>query len=174
MSADAYQALRGSYPERYVAWRTTVFTTMLPRLTRRTARCWCRMEAAVARFNTAKPLRRRLSRSTDEQLDGALSSVELERADLFTAFRGNARHRKRMAAMMTRFRIDRRQSSEAFRSELRDADSICANCPHVNRCVRLLEWDIGDAMARAFCPNAKLYDRIAIAAQAARATNEPL
>lgn len=151
-----------------------MFTTMLTRLTRRTARCWCRMEVAVVRFNTAKPLRRRLSRSTDEQLDRALSAAELGRADLFTALKGNARHRKRMSAMMTRFRMDREQASEAFWPELREADSICADCPHVRRCMRLLEWDIGDTTARAFCPNAKLYDRIAAAGRAASPTNEPL
>ena len=150
-----------------------MFTTMLTRLTRRTARYWCRMEVAVVRFNTAKPLRRRLSRSTDEQVDRALSAAELRRSDLFTVFKGNARHRKRMAAMMSRFRLNRRQASDAFWPELREADSICADCPHVRRCVRLLEWDIGDRTARVFCPNAQLYDRIAIAGRAADSTNEP-
>jgi hypothetical protein len=132
------------------------------------------MEVAVVRFNTAKPLRRRLSRSTDEQVDRALSAAELRRDDLFAVFKGNARHRKRMGAMMTRFRLNRRQASDAFWPELREADSICADCPHVRRCVRLLEWGIGDTTARAFCPNAQLYDRIAIAGRAADSTNEPI
>ena len=150
-----------------------MFTTMLTRLTRRTARYWRRMEVATVRFHTAKPLRRRLSRSTDEQLDRALVAAELRRSDLFTVFKGNARHRKRMAAMMTRFRLDRRRATQAFWPELREADSICADCPHVRRCIRLLEWGIGDTTARVFCPNARLYDRIAMAGRAADSTDQP-
>lgn len=138
---------------------------MLKRLSRRFARHYRRAEVAVARWNTAKPLRRRLSRSSDEALDRALAAAGLGRADLFTAFKGNARHRKRLAAMMDRLGVDRRHATKAFWSELREVDSRCADCGNVRRCTRLLKWGLRDDAARVFCPNAALFDEIARAGE---------
>ena len=122
---------------------------MLKRLTRRLARRYRRAETVVVRWNTARPLRRRLSRSTDQALDRALRAASLDRSDLFTAFKGNARHRKRLAAMMLRVQIDRRQAAAAFWPQLREADSRCADCPRARRCMRtsqraqgLLIWPV--------------------------------
>ena len=134
---------------------------MLDRLTRRLARRYRRAEVAVVRWNTAKPLRRRLSRSSDQAIDRALAATRLGRSDLFTAFKGNARHRKRMAAMMARLGVDRTLAVEAFWPQLREADSRCADCPNVRRCTRLLKWGVRDDAARVFCPNAALFDEIA-------------
>ena len=134
---------------------------MLKRLSRQFARRYRRAEVAVARWNTAKPLRRRLSRSSDEALDRALAAAGLTRADLFTAFKGNARHRKRLAAMMDRLGVDHRHATAAFWSELRKADARCADCRNVRRCTRLLKWGLRDDAARVFCPNAALFDEIA-------------
>ena len=135
---------------------------MLKRLTRRLARRYRRAETVVIRWNTARPLRRRLSRSTDQALDRALRAAGLQRSDLFTAFKGNARHRKRLAAMMLRFQIDRREATAAFWPQLREADSRCADCPRARRCMRLLKWGVRDDAARLFCPNAALFDEIAL------------
>lgn len=144
---------------------------MLNRLAWRFARRYRRLEVTVVRWNTARPLRRRLSRSSDRELDRALSAVGLRRRNLFTAFRGNARHRKRMAAMMERFGVDRGLAAEAFWPALRAADSRCADCPNVRRCVRLLKWGVRDDAARVFCPNATLFDEIALAGRGRAAAN---
>lgn len=138
---------------------------MLNRLAPRVARRIRRMQIMIVRWRTAKPLRRRLSRSTDEDLDRALSAARMQRGDLFAPFKGNARHRKRMAAMMARFHLDRAAACESSWPELREADGFCADCPNVRRCVRLLKWGLRKDEARLFCPNAALYDRIAIAGQ---------
>jgi hypothetical protein len=121
------------------------------------------MQIMIVRWQTAKPLRQRLSRSTDKDLDRALSAARMHRGDLFTPFKGNARHRKRMAAMMVRFHLDRVQACESSWLELREADGRCADCQNVHRCVRLLKWGLRKDEARLFCPNAALYDRIAAA-----------
>jgi len=134
---------------------------MLIRLTRRLARRYRRTEVTVVRWNTAKPLRRRLSRTSDQALHRALSAAGMDRGDLFTAFKGNARHRKRLAAMMDRFGVDRALAAEAHWPALREADSLCADCPNVRRCTRLLKWGLRDDAARVFCPNAALFDEIA-------------
>ncbi len=134
---------------------------MLNRLSRRLARRYRRAEVALARWNTAKPLRRRLSRSSDRELDRALRVARMRRADLFTAFKGNARHRKRLAAMMAHLGVDRATAVEAFWPQLREADSLCADCPNVRRCTRLLKWGLRDDAARVFCPNAALLDDMA-------------
>ena len=136
---------------------------MLDRLAPRIARRIRRLQIMIVRWQTAKPLKRRLSRSTDEDLDRALSAARMRRADLFTPFKGNARHRKRMAAMMARFHLDRAQVCESSWPELRKADGLCADCPNVRRCVRLLKWGLRKDEARLFCPNAALYDRMAVA-----------
>ena len=134
---------------------------MLTRLTRRLARRYRRAEVAVVRWNTAKPLRRRLSRSSDCDLDLALAAAGMKRSDLFTPFRGNARHRKRLAAMMAHLQVDRDLAVEAFWPQLREADTHCADCPKVRRCMRLLKWGGRNDAARVFCPNAALFDEIA-------------
>lgn len=142
---------------------------MLKSLARRIAHRWSRIEVTIVRLNTAKPLSRRLSRSRDEQLDRALSAAGLERGALFTAYKGNARHRKRMAAMMARFRIDTDRACAAFWPELKEADDLCADCPHAHRCMRLLEWGVRDETVRRICPNARLFDRIALDQRLGRA-----
>ncbi len=136
---------------------------MSRRLARSILRRIRRMRITIARWQTAKPLRRRLSRSTDRDLDRALSAARMQRGDLFTPFKGNAKHRKRMAAMMARFHLDRTQACESFWPELRDADGVCADCPKVRRCVRLQKWGLRRDAARLFCPNAALFDNIAVA-----------
>ena len=135
----------------------------------RTARRFRRIGVAIVRSNTAKPLRRRLSRSTDQQLDRALSAADLRRGDLFTPFKGNAAHRKRLASMMARFRIDPQLASEAFWPELQAADSVCADCPNVRRCVRLLQECSGDDWARVLCPTFRLFGEMAMVDRAVRA-----
>ena len=132
---------------------------MAPRI----ARLVRRLQITIVRWHTSKPLRRRLSRSTDEDLDRALSAARMRRDDLFTPFKGNARHRKRMAAMMAGFHLDRAQACESSWPELREADGRCADCQSVRRCIRLLKWGVRKDAARLFCPNAALYDRIAFA-----------
>jgi hypothetical protein len=136
---------------------------MLIRLTRRLARRYRRAEVTLVRWNTAKPLRRRLSRTSDQALDRALSAARMDRGDLFTPFKGNAKHRKRMAAMMARFRLDRTRACESFWPELREAENVCADCSKVRRCVRLQKWGLRRDAARLFCPNAALFDKIAAA-----------
>lgn len=141
---------------------------MLHRLARRIARRVRRMQIMIVRWQTAKPLRRRLSRSTDEDLDRALSAARMERGDLFTPFKGNARHRKRTAVMMARFDLDRAVACESFWPELREADGFCADCPNVRRCVSRLKWGLRKDQARLFCPNAALFDQIAVAGKSRR------
>ncbi len=144
---------------------------MLIRLTRRLARRYRRAEVTLVRWNTDKPLRRRLSRTSDQALDRALSAARMERGDLFTPFKGNARHRKRLAAMMTRFGVDRALAAEVHWPALREADSLCADCPNVRRCARLLRWGVRDDAARVFCPNAALFDEIARAGRSGTPTS---
>ncbi len=144
---------------------------MLIRLTRRLARRYRRAEVTLVRWNTDKPLRRRLSRSSDQALDRALSAARMGRGDLFTPFKGNARHRKRLAAMMTRFGVDRALAAEAHWPALRQADSLCADCPNVRRCTRLLKWGLRDDAARVFCPNAALFDEIALVGRSGTLTS---
>ncbi len=136
---------------------------MLKRSARRVLRQLRRMQIKLVRWQTAKPLRRRLSRSTDGNLDRALSAAKMQRGDLFTPFKGNAKHRKRMAAIMAHFHLDRAQACESFWPELRDADGVCADCSKVRRCVRLQKWGLRSDAARLFCPNAALFDEIAAA-----------
>ena len=132
-----------------------------------------RVTVTIVRFTTARPLRLPLARSGDACLDKALAAAGLRRGALFTAYRGNARHRKYMAAMMTCFHIDRERACEAFWPELREADALCADCPSVRRCARHLAWGLRGEAARTFCPNADLFDEIARAQAAEQTADSP-
>jgi hypothetical protein len=76
--------------------------------------------------------------------------------------------------MMQRFGIDPEQVPSEYWHALRDAERVCAHCLVVSRCQRWLYGQLSEDAPRSFCPSAALYEKIAVAQQQARASDEPL
>jgi hypothetical protein len=64
--------------------------------------------------------------------------------------------------MMRHFEVDPVRIAPAFGAALRNAERICANCFSVGRCRRWFHRQLTDDAPRLFCPNAHLYEDIAI------------
>lgn len=106
-------------------------------------------------------LRRELSCFSDEQLERVLADAGMSQGDLAAIFKGRARNRSLMAAMMEHFGVRPKEAGLRYWGALRDAERVCAHCSSVRRCRRWLEWGARNDAPRVFCPNAPLFDEIA-------------
>jgi hypothetical protein len=99
----------------------------------------------------------RSERLPEELIDRALAA--LSRADMESA---QAQVRSDMSRMMRHFKVDTGGIAPRFGTALLDAERICANCFAVGRCRRWLHRQLTVDTPRLFCPNAQLYEDIAI------------
>ena len=88
-----------------------------------------------------------------------LADAVLFRADLVSA-RDQVHHD--MLRMMWYFSVNPGQVPPRFRGALRDAEQVCAHCLVVGRCQHWFHGRLCDDAPRSFCPNAELYEEIAI------------
>ncbi len=123
-----------------------------------------RLTALFGRRWPGRYLRKRLAGLSDEDWDGLLSSQGMTRADLFTVFRGNARHRQLMARMIAHFRVDLDHATRRCWDELKRADGVCAGCVRSKRCRDWFVWDLKNDAPRIFCPNAVRFDEMVLSA----------
>ena len=123
---------------------------------------------------SGKRLRRSLVRSPSEEIDRVLDSIGITRGQLFTAFPGNARHRRRLAFMLNHFGVDPDFATHSHWDALRRADEKCFHCPNVRRCRSWISWGARNDAPRVFCVNAALFDELAGFARMAKpAYREP-
>ena len=102
-------------------------------------------------------------------IDHTLANAALSRADVDSA---RAQVRSDMSRMMRHFEIDPVRIGPGFGAALRDAERLCANCLSVGRCRRWFHWQRSDDPPRQFCPNAQLYEDIAISQRRAHQPND--
>lgn len=119
-----------------------------------------RIAKAWRRQRALRRLRSELRRHTQGELSGLLVRAGLRRADLFAAFKGNARHRQLMGHMMARFGIDRERAIAHCWGNLLHAEAVCLQCPNRGRCRRWLAWGAANNAPNAFCPNAGLFAQL--------------
>lgn len=115
-------------------------------------------------------LKKRLAELSDEELDHTLASGGRNRADLFTVFEGNARHRQLLAKMIEHFGVDLDHATRNHWDALKHADGICAQCANTKRCRNWLACGSTNDAPRIFCPNAELFRDIVLTASGARLT----
>ena len=101
----------------------------------------------------------RSERLPEERIARALADAALSRADLDSA---RAQVRSDMLRMMRHLDVDPLRIAPSFGAALREAERICANCLSVGRCRRWFQRQPTDDAPRLFCPNAELYEDIAI------------
>jgi uncharacterized protein YjiS (DUF1127 family) len=101
----------------------------------------------------------RSERRPERLVDRTLANAALARADVTSA---PAQVRSDMSRMMRHFGVDPVRIAPGFGAALRGAERICANCLVVGRCQRWLHGQLSDDAPRSFCPNAQLYEDIAI------------
>lgn len=99
-----------------------------------------------------------------------LADAVLARADVISA-RDQVHHD--MLRMMWYFGVNPEQVPPQFRDALRDAEQVCAQCLAVGRCQHWFHGPLSDDAPRSFCPNAELYEEIALSQQQASDSNEP-
>lgn len=128
-----------------------------------------RLASLLARIKSGRRLKRSLTHLSSDELDRVLTSIGKNRRDLFTEFRGNARHRRRLAFMLNHFGVDPDFASHSHWDALRRADENCIRCPNVRRCRSWMSWGARNDAPRVFCPNAALFDEIAGRTRRARA-----
>ena len=107
-------------------------------------------------------LKKSLGSFSDEELDRVLASVGRNRRNLFTVFKGNAKHRQRMAKMIEHYRVNLDHATRYCWDALRHADEACAKCTNTKRCRNWCRWGVKNDAPRIFCPNAELFDEIAL------------
>jgi len=120
-----------------------------------------RLHDLLAFMTSGKRLRRSLARSSSDEIDRVLDRIGITRSQLFTAFPGNARHRRRMAFMLNHFRVDPDFATHSHWDALRRADETCTHCPNVRRCRSWISWGARNDAPRLFCPSAALFDELA-------------
>ena len=108
-------------------------------------------------------------RPPKEFVDHTVADAVLSRADLDSA---RAQVRSDMSRMMRHFGGDPVRIAPSFAAAVRDAERICANCVLVGRCRRWFQRHPTDDAPRRFCPNAKLYEDIAISQKRAHQLND--
>ena len=104
---------------------------------------------------------KRLTDYSDDELDDILAATGKTRAELFDAFKGNARHRQFMGLMMAHFGVDHDRATRGFWSALMSAEQMCTRCTHTKRCRSWFGWGAKNDAPRIFCPCAPLFDEIA-------------
>ena len=102
-----------------------------------------------------------LAKQSDDDIDTALKQRGLTRAQLFGAASATAKHRVRISSMMAALQIDAKEAVRHHWPQLKEADEACKRCLQVGRCQRWLEWGWYNGAQKVFCPNAKLFERIA-------------
>lgn len=115
------------------------------------------LAASLRRGRARRRLGRDLGVFTNKELADVLAKAGVRRSDLFTGFKGNRPHRRRMGQMLSRFDIDRETACEHHWRKLVYADKVCARCPNVPRCQRWLAWGRKNSAPNVFCPNAGLF-----------------
>jgi len=120
-------------------------------------------ESLLALVPVGNRLRHPLSRYPDDKIDHLLSSAGMARQDLFTACRGNASHRRRMAKMMEHFDAAPDFAVRHFWGALRRADKVCVECANKRRCISWLDWRTSADAPCIFCPNAGTFGAVAFA-----------
>ena len=105
-----------------------------------------------------------------EFVDHSLADAILSRADPSSV---RDQVQRDMLSMMQHFGVDPAELPSRFSGALRDAERVCAQCLAVGRCQRWLHGHPSDGTPRSFCPNAQLYDEIAVSQQQAATSNEP-
>ncbi len=128
-----------------------------------------RLASLLAQIKSRHRLKRSLMLIPSDEVDRTLRSIGKSRGDLFTVFKGNAGHRKRMALMLHHFGVDPDFATHSFWSALRHADKVCVQCPNVRRCRSWNSWGVRNDAPRIFCPNAELFDEIACQGRLRRA-----
>ena len=118
-----------------------------------------RVVRALALWRHAWGKQTRLDRPPQVSLDHTLADAALSRADVDSA---RAQVRSDMSRMMRHFEVDPVRLAPGFGAALRDAERLCANCLSVGRCRRWFHWQRTDDAPRLFCPNAQVYEDIAI------------
>ena len=119
-----------------------------------------KLKTGLRRSRAQRRLTRDLAGFSNKELAGVLAKVGIRRADLFTGFEGNPRHRRRMGRMMEHFDIDRETACEHHWRKLVYADKVCARCPNVPKCQRWLAWGRENGAPNVFCPNAGLFTQL--------------
>lgn len=99
-----------------------------------------------------------------------LADAVLARADVVSA-RDQVHHD--MLRMMWYFSVNPGEIPPRFRDAVRDAEQVCAQCLAVGRCQHWFHGRLSDDAPRSFCPNAELYEKIALTQQQASDPNEP-
>ena len=118
------------------------------------------LRRSLSRRRAARRLSGSLTRLSENELDGLLARTGRTRRELFADFRGNARHRRLMGHMMTRFGLDPAEAARRRWRELRAAEALCLQCGNKGRCRRWLEWGRENPAPTVFCPNAALFARL--------------
>ncbi len=125
------------------------------------ASAFSRVMDLVANLRPGGRLGRSLTTFSSKDLDRLLASLGKSRPDLFTDFKGNAKHRLRLAHMFKHFGVDREHAARSHWNALRNADHVCACCTNVRRCRNWFSWGMNNDAPRIFCPNAELLDELA-------------
>ena len=102
-------------------------------------------------------LRGPLGTANDAKIDAALSRLGLTRSALFSPPNEVARHRLRMAYMLSARGVDVDRATREYWPELKSADSTCASCASIRRCERWLQSPWHEDAPQVFCPNAVLF-----------------
>jgi uncharacterized protein DUF6455 len=133
------------------------------------ASAFSRVMDLVAELRPRGRLGRSLATLSSRDLDRLLASLGKSRPDLFTDFKGNAKHRLRLARMFEHFGVDRERAARRHWNALRYADQVCVRCTNVKRCRSWFSWGVNNDAPRIFCPNAELLDELACQHPASRA-----
>ena len=128
-----------------------------------------RLASLLAQIKSGRRLRLSLRHLSSDEVDRALRATGRSRAELFTAFKGNPRHRRRLAFMLHHFGVDPDFATHSCWEAVRQADHTCMRCRNVGRCRSWMSWGARNDAPRIFCPNAKLLDEIAAQAPDRRA-----
>ncbi len=115
----------------------------------------------AAGWTPGNRLNKSLANLSDAELDRVLISVGRSRGDLFTMFKGNAKHRQRLARMIDHYEVNLDHATQNHWSALRRADEACAQCSSAKRCRSWCGWGVKNDAPRIFCPQAELFDEIA-------------
>lgn len=99
-----------------------------------------------------------------------LADAVLARADVVSA-RDQVHHD--MLRMMWYFSVNPGEIPPRFRDAVRDAEQVCAQCLAVGRCQHWFHGRLSDDAPRSFCPNAELYEKIALSQRQASDSDEP-
>ncbi len=134
-----------------------------------------RLAAPVRRVYAARWLRGRLAKFSEPELDGLLGRARMAPVDLLTRARGKASYRRLMSYMLLHFGIDPEQAIRHDWPALCRAESRCADCRSRDRCRRWIGWQRHNDAPMMFCPNAALFQALAIEVRAieAREGTEP-